>query len=863
MTVTRRELSGGDWTLVLRPSTSRPDEDGLPGAGFVRSTHVPDRVWDALLAGIPATVPGCVHTDLLAAGLLDDPYPGTAEADQNWVGAQTWVYRHRFDLADGSGVLASEQCELECLGLDTIAEVKVNGRLVGSTANMHRRYGFDVAGLLRPGGNEIEVAFDPALEHIARMEQLVGARHHVETDSYNLIRKMACNFGWDWGPRLITAGIWKPLTLVGWDRARLADLSVLATAEPASDGAWQGRLRVSARTSGSPELLELTATVTGFGSNARVTVPVGESPDGWTTAELTLPVQPWWPHSLGDQPRYDVAVVLHDGGTELDRAGRRTGFRSTVLDTTEDSDGRGATFGLVINGVDLFVRGANWIPDDAFVTRVTPQRYRERIQQAKDANIDLLRVWGGGLYETEEFYAACDELGMMVWQDFTLACSPYPEEEPFRSEFEAEARDNIGRLSAHPALVIWNGNNEAIWGHEEWGWDKLPGGGLSWGGGYYFDLFPRIVAELDPSRPYWPGSPSSGSPELRANDPARGTIHVWDVWNERDYTVYGDYTPRFVAEFGYQGPATFATWARTLAPQDRSATSPAMLVHQKANQGNRKLSDGIRGHLPAPGEGVDDFDDWLFTMQLQQARAVRFGVERWRSLRGHCRGSIVWQLNDCWPVTSWAMLDLGTDALGTPVARRKPLWYAIRSVYADRLVTLQRGTGSWQAVLVNDGTVDWAAEGRVELRRLSGEVLWSQPVSSVVGVRSKLELPVRFDSAGAPDADLALVATIAGAERVVILLAEDVEAALPEPQWRAVAMKVGNEVTVTVTATTFVRSLCLFPDRVSENAESDSLLIDLFPGESHTFVVRGLGDADPEALLAPTVLRSVTVAAVG
>ncbi|MEA4944758.1 MAG: glycoside hydrolase family 2 protein [Propionicimonas sp.] len=842
---TRLELSGTRWTLRAIPGTAAWQQ-------------VPPAARDRLAAGIAATVPGCVHTDLLAAGLIDDPYPGTSEADQHWVGAQTWCYRHEFELAPDSDLLAGH-CDLVCLGLDTVADVTLNGTPLGSTANMHRRYAFAAGEALRPGGNLLEIGFAPALEYIARMQQLVGERHHVEADPYNLIRKMACNFGWDWGPRLITAGIWKPLALVGWQRARLADLSVLATAEPA-DGAWQGRLRVAARTAGDAGGAQLTVTVSGRGADATVTVPAEPAPDGWTSAELDLPVQPWWPHSLGDQPLYEVEVVLHDGDTVLDRESRRTGFRSTVLDTTEDADGTGATFGLVINGVEVFVRGANWIPDDAFVTRVTPQRYRERIQQARDAHVDLLRVWGGGLYETDEFYAACDELGMLVWQDFALACSPYPEEEPFWSQFEAEARDNVVRLSAHPSLVIWNGNNEASWGHQEWGWDELPGGDLSWGGGYYDELFPRIVAELDPSRPYWPGSPSSGSPELRANDPDRGTIHVWDVWNERDYTGYGDYAPRFVAEFGYQGPATFATWARTLAPADRSASSAAMLVHQKAKDGNLKLRNGIRGHLPEPGEGVDDFDDWLFAMQLQQARAVRFGIERWRSLRGRCRGSILWQLNDCWPVTSWSMLDLGTDATGAPVARRKPLWYAVRSAYADRLVTLQRRADGWTAVLVNDGTGDWPAEGVLDLRRLSGEVLWSQAVSAVVRVRSKLDIAVRLDPAGLPVADLALVATIAGAERTVALLTEDVAAALPEPGYQAYATADADGATVTVRATSFLRSLCLFPDRVAENAEVDSLLIDLFPGETHSFGVRGLAGADPDGLLVPTVLRSVRLA---
>jgi beta-mannosidase len=337
-------------------------------------------------------------------------------------------------------------------------------------------------------------------------------------------------------------------------------------------------------------------------------------------------------------------------------------------------------------------------------------------------------------------------------------------------------------------------------------------------------------------------------------------MHIWDVWNERDYTGYDDYSPRFVSEFGYQGPATWATWARTLEPADRSATSPAMLAHQKAAGGNTKLNQGIQGHLPVPGECTGDFDDWLFAMQLQQARAVRYGIERWRSLRGRCLGSVVWQLNDCWPVTSWAALDLGTNAAGEPVARRKPLWYAIRSAYADRLVTLQHDADGWRAVLVNDGRDDWVATGTVELRTLAGEVLWSRSLARLVAVRSKEDVPLEPETHGVPESQLALVITLSDAERAVRLLAEDVAAAIPVPDYEAAATRTEDGVAVEVTARTFLRTLCLFPDRVDEDSVPDSLGIDLFPGETHTFTVAGAFSAAALARLTTRpVLRSVTV----
>jgi beta-mannosidase len=285
-----------------------------------------------------------------------------------------------------------------------------------------------------------------------------------------------------------------------------------------------------------------------------------------------------------------------------------------------------------------------------------------------------------------------------------------------------------------------------------------------------------------------------------------------------------------------------------------------MLAHQKAAGGNTKLNKGITGHLPQPGEGAADFDDWLFAMQLQQARAVRYGIDRWRSLRGRCLGSIVWQLNDCWPVTSWAALDLGTNAAGQPVARRKPLWYAVRSAYADRVAILKAAETGWRLALVNDGVEDWTATGQVELRRFSGEVLWSLPLDVVVPVRARTDVTVNPALPDGSTCDLALVVTVAGAERCVQLLVEDVDAAIPTPELDATVAPTATGVAVTVVAGSFLRSLCLFADRVAEDATADTLMVDLFPGESHTFDVAGDFDGvEPSLLASRPVLRSVTI----
>ena len=335
---------------------------------------------------------------------------------------------------------------------------------------------------------------------------------------------------------------------------------------------------------------DLTATARVCGIQAQVSIPAGTN-----AATLTVDVpdiELWWPHDLGSQPLYDLDVELSDGSSVLDERHQRVGFRSIRLDTQDDEIG--SAFTLVVNEVPIFVRGANWIPDDCFPSRITAERLRTRIGQGVDANINLLRVWGGGMYESDDFYGLCDELGVLVWQDFLFACAAYPEEEPIRGEVIAEASQNIARLMPHPSLVLWNGCNENIWGWFDWAWQE-PVGNRTWGAGYYLDILPSLMAEIDPSRPYYPGSPFSGTMDIHPNDDHHGLRHIWDVWNDVDYSHYRDYVPRFVSEFGYQGPPNISTIHRSIHDQPLTHTSAGMLHHQKATDGNGKLA---RGPLP-------------------------------------------------------------------------------------------------------------------------------------------------------------------------------------------------------------------------------------------------------------------------
>jgi len=750
---------------------------------------------------LPASVPGCVHTDLLAAGVIPDPFLGQGESEVAWVGRREWTYET--DLAATNG---HEQTDLVFDGLDTVAEVLLDGRLLGRTRNMHRSYRFDVTGL----GGRLSVRFVSAYAEAEAVRGRLGERPAAYAEPYQYLRKMACSFGWDWGPTLVTAGIWRPVRLERWSTARIARVRPLVTVE---DGLGRVELRVDVERSRVEAELAVEATVGGVRARAEI--------DGTTgTVRLEVPdVRLWWPRGYGEQPLYDVELTLLQQDRPLDVWRRRIGFRTVELDRRPDAHGTGFTF--VVNGERLFARGVNWIPDDVFPSRIGRDRYRERLRQAADAHVDLVRVWGGGIYESDDFYDACDELGLLVWQDFPFACAAYPEEQPLRGEVEAEARENVVRLMPHPSLVLWNGNNENLWGFRDWGWEERLAGD-SWGEGYYLGVLPRVVAELDPTRPYAAGSPWSGSWERHPNDPAHGTHHSWEVWNRRDYADYRLHVPRFVAEFGWQAPPAYATLRRALPGEELAPGSPGMLHHQKADDGNGKLERGLARHFALP-EG--DFDRWHYLTQINQARAVAAGIEHWRAHWPVCAGTVVWQLNDCWPVTSWAAIDGD--------GREKPLYHELRRLYADRLLTLQVRERGLVSAAVNQSARVWS--GTLALRRMSveGLVIGTASVSFTAGARSVADfgVPRELEPVGPKEF---LVADTAGL-RALHFPAADRDIPYPRPEFEVALVPGGIE----VTAHTLVRDLLLQADRLDPAARADRGRLTLLPGERVTIGVRG------------------------
>ncbi|MDM7854735.1 glycosyl hydrolase 2 galactose-binding domain-containing protein [Cellulomonas alba] len=792
---------------------------------------------------VPTRVPGTSHTALLDAGLIPDPYVERNETALAWMKRVGWAFERALDLAPAGD---DERVDLVLDGVDTVATVSVGGHELGRTANQHRSYRFDVRALAGRGELPLRVDVASALAYAEGEAARLGARPSPYPQPYNMVRKMACSFGWDWGPDLQTAGLWKPVRVERWRVARLASVRPLVTVAADGDGRVEVHVeleRSGLPSSGGPLLVRARAA----GVEAEVVV----APDaGTAVVVLDVPAPAlWWPVGYGEQALHGLEVELAadgSGAPVLDAWSRRIGFRTIEVDTSGDD--HGTRFTMVVNGVPVFVKGANWIPDDHLLTRITRERLARRIDQAVDANLNLLRVWGGGIYESEDFYELCDARGVLVWQDFLLACAAYPEESPLWEEIEAEARENVVRLAPHPSLALWNGGNENLWGHEDWGW-KAELDGRSWGERYALELLAGVVAELDPTRAYSPNSPSTPrrpAADVHPNDPDHGTHHEWEVWNRVDYAHYRDDVPRFCSEFGFQGPPTWATLTRAVGADADGLTKddPTFLLHQKADDGNAKLDRGLAPHLGVPS----DFVDWHWATQLNQARAVEHAIAHYRSWWPRTAGAIVWQLNDCWPVTSWAAVD-GDE-------RPKPLWYALRHAFADRVLTVVRRADRLAVAVVNDTDAPWVGALGLTRSWLDGTELAHESHDVVAAPRSVVVV-LAGDAVALPDQTgaEALVARL-GTVRTVHTWAEDVDLALDPAAVRATARRVDGGYEVIVAADSLVRDVALLVDRLAPDARVDDQLVTLFAGETATFRVTTDAALDPLALTRRPVLRS-------
>jgi beta-mannosidase len=615
----------------------------------------------------PARVPGDVVADLLRAKAIPDPFYRENENDLHWIGASDWIYERKFQVP--ATLLREKRVVLQCDGLDTFAAVSINGRPVAETDNMHRRYEWDVKKLLQPGTNRIRVVFTSVNEYTRRRflkDPIYSSVTGTLKDTHpSFVRKMACNFGWDWGLSLVTMGIWRSIRLVGFSTARLTDIRIQQ--EHGNRNAECG-VRIQ------------TDAPAGYKIRAELSLKGKVVAEGTGRASVSLTVsdpQLWWPNGMGAQPLYDVGVELLDRqGQTVDTQRKRIGLRTLKLDRHPDQWGE--SFQFVVNGVPFFAKGANWIPVDAVMGRRTPERYRSLIQDAVDANMNMLRVWGGGIFEDECFYDYCDEMGICVWQDFLFACMSYPSWNPaFMKNVEAEARDNVRRLRHHACLALWCGNNEL----EQQGVGVVYKNFRSMTWPEYTRLFDkllaRVVKEEDGVVAYWPSSPHSPHGDRADfNNPTCGDAHLWAVWHgQKPFEWYRTCEHRFNSEFGFQSFPEPQTVAGYTVPADRNITTAVMEHHQRSGIGNTTIMQYMLSWFRLPAS----FAMTLWASQILQGMAIKYAVEHWRRSMPRGMGTLYWQLNDVWPVASWSSIDYH--------GRWKALHYMARHFYAPVLLS--------------------------------------------------------------------------------------------------------------------------------------------------------------------------------
>jgi beta-mannosidase len=677
-----------------------------------------------------AVVPGCVHTDLLRNGVIKDPFYVTNEHDLQWIDKVDWEYESTFDVEED--LLGSSRLELVFDGLDTYADVYVNGSHVLSADNMFRSWKADVLHVVKAKGNTLSVRFrSPVREDLPKIEKL-GYNLPASNDQSELgglgeqkisifARKAPYHYGWDWGPRFVTSGIWREVRLEGWSGCKITDVyiqqnqvtaaaaSLTASVEIEAEHAWSGKMKLST------EGLSWEQQVTLEPGNNVILMPL-----------IITDPKLWWSRGLGEAHLYTFKAELLQEESVVASRSVRTGLRSIRL--VRDRDAKGATFYFELNGVAVFAKGANHIPNDSFITDVTDERYRHEIVTAVESNMNMLRVWGGGIYEQSVFYELCDEYGILVWQDFMFACSMYPGDEAFLNNVRLEAEENVKRLRNHPSIVLWCGNNEidSAWAQYDeeggWGWKKnytAEQRAVIWQD--YEKVFHRILPDaveaLAPGTDYWPSSPLislSGDIKQHAHPlSAEGDIHYWGVWHAVEpFENYNVKVGRFMSEYGFQSFPEYDTVMTFAQEQDLALDSKVMRAHQKNGDGNRLIKEYMDIYMSEP----KDFPSFLYMSQVLQAEAMKMAIEAHRRNMPYCMGTLYWQMNDCWPVASWA----GMDYYGKWKAMQ---FYAKRS-FADTMISFDRtDDGQVQVHVVTDLLASLSGDLQVTLYHFSGEKL--------------------------------------------------------------------------------------------------------------------------------------------
>jgi len=782
---------------------------------------------------LTANVPGTVQQDLLAAGKIPDPFYGLNEREVQWVGEQDWLYRGNFDLPPDFA--ASDPTQLYFEGLDTFATVWLNGEKILVSENMFVPHRIDVGTLLKATANELHILFESAVRRGRELEAKFGKLSAWNGDPYRVyVRKAQYHFGWDWGPCLITCGVWRGVRLES-SPVRIAELDCSIEVDESLE-----RATLTAKV-----VVEATQTQD-IAVQLRLLGPMGEELETVETAlvENTLKhtfiinqPQLWWPRGYGSQPQYKVEATLLYKDSEVDRVEKKVGLRRLELVQEPIEGETGTSFYFKINNTPIFCGGVNWIPADSFTPRIPAERYQKLLELAADGNMVMLRVWGGGIYEEDIFYDLCDELGLLVWQDFMFACGIYPALDWFQQSVKAEVTATLKRLRHHPSLVLWSGNNEdymianSIKAYDatfegDFTQTSFPARQI------YERLLPQLCAELDPARPYWPGSPYGG---LDASSQTVGDRHTWDVWHGQmlDYHEYPRFEGRFVSEFGMQAMPDLATVAAFAPPAERYPGSRTFDFHNKATDGFRRLAAYLSDNLPV----TPALEDFIYATQLIQSEALVCALRGWRRRWGGpgkyaVGGALIWQINDCYPVTSWAIVDY--------YLRLKPAYYTVKRELAPITVGLWRSSDNKAALWGVNGTLEKVeAELVLQALTLTGEKVWEEKRALILNPNQATELStIPFN----PEEGIVVGATLYRNQQIIG------RATLwPEPfkyfEFSDPAIEITSigEDKLLIQAKRPAKGVLLTADGLVEWSDN---MLDLLPNDPQIITAKGLGKAE-------------------
>ena len=699
---------------------------------YAMQTYTLNGTWQLSAEQSPAEsvalqVPGTVLSGLLAAGKIEDPFYRTNEDATRALFWKDYVFTRTFDLAED--FLSQTHIALVCEGLDTLAEISINGTLLAKTDNMHRTWKFQVKDLLHTGSNEIRIVFRSVLRYI---ENYPYAPHKKINyipcgcmGGNQLLRKAHSMFGWDWGPQTIDAGIFRDIYLQGYSHARIKDIRIhqqhaknvsVQTSIALSESVPGQKLCVELFESGNDKPLQKEICITNANGVAAVDFII-ENP------------KLWWPNDYGDQPLYIIKTTLLDeNGTYLECITKRIGLRTLTI--SQEKDEWGNEFAFCVNGVKIFTRGGNYIPDDCLYTRITEKKIDYLLESCRRAHFNCVRVWGGGYYPSDAFYDLCDEKGLIVWQDLMYACNVYDVTDAFAENCRQETYDNVRRLRHHASLGLWCGNNEIESAWDHWGdfqtetpylradYIKL-----------FEDVLPKAVQEADGETFYWHSSPSSGGCFDNPDDENRGDTHYWDVWHgQKPFTDYRKYFFRFCSEFGFQSFPCAKTVNHFTEEEDRNIFSRVMESHQKNDAANGKMLYYLSENLRYP----KDLTNLLYASQVLQGMAIKYGVDHWRRNRGRCMGTLYWQINDDWPAPSWSSIDY--------FGRWKALHYMAQKFYAPRAVSMTLEDSQCHVYFCNETFESTAYSLTLSVRDLSGKVLATHEAKGNVHSFSSMEI---------------------------------------------------------------------------------------------------------------------------